>query len=98
MLVIDLHAKNQHNICKRIEKSPENFHLCNLLSLRPVICEKSTKSKVHNIAKNQWSITKLKLDLSVMVIDLQAKNQLNICKHLEKKSGKLILWTDGWTD
>ena len=24
MLVIDLHAKNQHNICKGIEKSPEN--------------------------------------------------------------------------
>ena len=24
-LVIDLHAKNQQNICKGIEKSPENY-------------------------------------------------------------------------
>ena len=41
---------------------------------------------------------KLKLDLQVMVIDLHVKNQLNICKHLGKKSGKLILLTDEQTD
>ena len=29
---------------------------------------------------------KLKLDLQIMVIDLHAKNQVNICKRLEKKS------------
>ena len=33
-----------------------------------------------------------------MVIDLHAKNQLNICKPLGKKSGKLILRTDRRTD
>ena len=41
-----------------------------------------------------------------MVIDLHAKNQVNICKRLGKKSGKLILQadrridglTDGLTD
>ena len=44
------------------------------------------KSKARNFEKNLWSITKLTLDLQVMVIDLHAKNQLNICKHLEKKS------------
>ena len=26
-LVIDLHAKNQHNICKGIEKSLENYSI-----------------------------------------------------------------------
>ena len=36
-LVIDLHAKNQHNICKGIEKkSGKLFHRRNLLSLRQV--------------------------------------------------------------
>ena len=33
-----------------------------------------------------------------MVIDLHAKNQLNISKHLGKKSEKLILRTDRWRD
>ena len=37
-----------------------------------------------------------------MVIDLHAQNQVNICKRLGKKSGKLILRTDRrmdrWTD
>ena len=27
MLVIDLHAKNQHNICKGRENSPENYSI-----------------------------------------------------------------------
>ena len=37
---------------------------------------------------------KLKLDLEIMVIDLHAKNQVNIGKHLGKKSGKLFhSWT-----
>ena len=42
-----------------------------------------------NFAKNQWSLTKLTLDLQFMLIDLHAKNQVNIYKRLEKKSGKL---------
>ena len=29
-LVIDLHAKNQHNICKGIEKSLENYSICKI--------------------------------------------------------------------
>ena len=33
-----------------------------------------------------------------MVTDSHAKNQVNICKHLEKKSGKLILRNDRQTD
>ena len=33
-----------------------------------------------------------------MVIDLHAKNQVNICKRLGKKSEKLILRTDRRTD
>ena len=50
-LVIDLHAKNLHNICKGIEKSLEN---CSIV--------KFTKCKTRNIAKNQGGATKLKLD------------------------------------
>ena len=33
-----------------------------------------------------------------MVIDLHAKNQVNICKRLGKKSGKMMLWTDRRTN
>ena len=33
---------------------------------------------------------KLQLDVKVMMIDLHAKNQLNICKDLRKKPGKLF--------
>ena len=33
-----------------------------------------------------------------MVIDLHAKNQVDICKPLGKKYGKLKLRTDRWTD
>ena len=33
-----------------------------------------------------------------MLTDLHAKNQVNICKRLGKKSGKLILRTDRQTD
>ena len=33
-----------------------------------------------------------------MVIDLHAKSQVNICKRLGKKFGKLILWTDRRTE
>ena len=51
---------------------------------------KFTKSKARNFAKNLWSITKLKLDLYVVVTGSYAKNQVNICKCLEKKSGKLF--------
>ena len=41
MLVIDLNAKNQHDICKGIgKKSGKLFHLCNLLSVRRVTSQK----------------------------------------------------------
>ena len=33
-----------------------------------------------------------------MVIDIHAKNQVNVCKRLGKKSETLILWTDRLTD
>ena len=46
--------------------------------------------KARNFAKNRWSVATLKLDLLVMVTDLHAKNQVNIYKHFEKKSGKLF--------
>ena len=36
---------------------------------------------------------KIKLYLQIMVTDLYAENQVNIYKHLEKKSGKLF---DRW--
>ena len=49
---------------------------------KTVCSVKFTKSKARNFAKNQWNVTKLTLE----VIDLHAKNQLNICKRLEKKS------------
>ena len=42
MLVIDLHAKNQHNICKGIEKV-----------WKTVPSVKFTKSKARNSAKNK---------------------------------------------
>ena len=52
-LVIDLHAENQHNICKRLEKkSGKLFDRRNLLSF-----------KASYFAKNRWSKTKLKLNL-----------------------------------
>ena len=51
---------------------------------------KFTKSKAGNFPKNYWSVTKLKLDLEVMVTDYHAKSQVNIYKHLEKNSGKLL--------
>ena len=53
VMVIDLHAKNQHSICKHLgKKSGKLFDP-----------QKFTKSKASNFAKNQWSITKLKHDL-----------------------------------
>ena len=87
-MVVDLHTKSQVNIYKRLEKCPKN-------------CLIAKMSKAHNFAKNRWSVMKLKPDLQVMVIDLHAKIQVNICKDLGKKSRKLILRTDrhdGWTD
>ena len=41
-LVIDLHAKNQHNICKGLEKSPENCSIGEII-----------KYKARNSPKNQ---------------------------------------------
>ena len=52
-MVIDLHAKTQVNIGKRLEeKSGKLFDSWNSLSF-----------KASNFAKNQWSVTKLWLDL-----------------------------------
>ena len=51
MLVIDLHAKNQHNICKGIEKSLENCLIAEIYQA------------LSNSAKNQCGATKLQLDL-----------------------------------
>ena len=52
-MVIDLHAQNEVNICKGLGKtSVKMFDSWNLLSF-----------KASNFAKNQWSITKLELDL-----------------------------------
>ena len=52
-MVIDFHAKNQVNICKRLEKnSGKLFNRWNLLSPRPVI-----SSKINDLhAKNQVEI------------------------------------------
>ena len=73
-MVTDLHAKNQVNTCKRLEKSPKLFDRWNF-----------TKSKAHNFAKNRWSVTKLKLDLPVMVIDLYAKKSGQYLQTFRKK-------------
>ena len=78
-LMIDLHAKNQHNICKSIEKV-----------WKTVPSGKFTKSKVCNSAKTQCGATKLQLDLQVMMIDLHPKYQLNICKSFRKKVRKSV--------
>ena len=52
-MVIDFHAKNQVNICKRLEKkSGKLFDRWNLQSL-----------KASNFAKNWWGVTKFKVDL-----------------------------------
>ena len=54
-LVIDLQAKNQHNICKGIEKkSGKLFHQWNLLSLKQVFLRMMNDSHV----KNQLNICK----------------------------------------
>ena len=74
-MVIDLHAKNQLNICKHLEKIWKTVWLL-----------KFTKSKVHNFAKNRWSVTKLKL-----VIDLYAENQVIICKRFEKNAENCLI-------
>ena len=52
-MVIDLHPQNEVNIWKGLgKKSGKLFDSWNLLSF-----------KASNFAKNQWSVTKLKLDL-----------------------------------
>ena len=56
MLVIDLHAKNQHNICKGIEKSLENCSIGEIYQVKGTqCCEKSmrhnetpTRSVIHD--------------------------------------------------
>ena len=39
---------------------------------------KYTKSKARNFTKNQWGVTRLKLDLELMVIDFHAKNEYSL--------------------
>ena len=72
------------------QKSGHNLQAFRKKVPKTVWSLKFTKSKAGNFTKNQRSVTKLKLDLQVMVTDLHAKNQVNIYKHLEKKSGKLL--------
>ena len=74
-MVTDTHAKNQVNVYKHLEKKSGKLL-------------KFTTSKARIFTKNRWSITKLKLNLQVMVTDLHAKIQVNIYKCFEKKSGK----------
>ena len=54
VMVTDLHVKIQVNIYKRLEKKK---------ILKTVWSLKFTKSKARNIAKDRWSVTKLKFDL-----------------------------------
>ena len=70
-MVVYLHARNQLNSWKCIGKKVQ----------KTVQYLKFTKSTVRNFVKNQWSITKPKIDLELIAFDLQAKNQLNICMH-----------------
>ena len=79
-LVIDLQAKNQHNICKGREKKV----------WKTIPSMKFTKSKASISAKNQLGAMKLQLDVKVMMIDLHAKSQLSICKPLGKNCRKLF--------
>ena len=79
-MVTDLHAKKLGQYLQAFRKKVR----------KTVWSLKFTMSKAHNFAKNQWSVTKFKLDLQVMVIDLHAKDQVNIYKPLEKKYGKLF--------
>ena len=79
-MVTDSHAKKSGQYLQAFRKK----------MWKTVWSRKFTKSKAHNFAKNQWSITKLKLDLQFMVIELHAKNQVIICKHFGKKSRKLF--------
>ena len=77
-MVIDLHSKKQVNICKRLEKKVQ----------KTVWSLKFTKSKARNFAENQWSTTKLKVVLWVMVIDLQAKRSGQYLQAFRKKIRK----------
>ena len=49
-----------------------------------------SKSKGKYFRENQWGAMKLQLDVKVMMIDLHAKNQLNIYKRLGKNCRKLF--------
>ena len=51
--MIDLHAKNQLNICKRLEKQVQ----------KTVWSLQSAESKARNFAKIWWSEMKLEFDL-----------------------------------
>ena len=43
------------------------------------------------LPKNRYSVTKLKLNLQVMVIDLHPKNQVNMYKRLEKSPENCLI-------
>ena len=52
-MVVDLHAKSQLNICKRLgKKSPENCLIGEIYKVQGL-----------NFVKNEWSMAKPKLDL-----------------------------------
>ena len=76
-MVIDLHAKNQVSIYKRLEKKSGKLFDLNDQTVfwtffqGPQFCKKSMERK-----KIQTR--------SVSLVDLHAKNQVNICKRLEK--------------
>ena len=80
-MVIDLHAK----------KSGQYLQVFRKKVRKTVWSLKFAKSKARNFAKNWWSVTKLKLNLQVMVTDLHAKNQVNIYKRLEKKVSNCLI-------
>ena len=79
-MLIDLHAKNQVNNYKHLEKK---FR-------KTVWSLKFTKSKARNFAKYRWSVTKLKLDLQVMVTELHAKISAQYLQAFRKKVRKTV--------
>ena len=79
--MLDTHTKNQINISKHFEKKVK----------KTVISAKNSKSKGCKFPKNQPTGTKLILDLSLIMLDSHTKNQINVSKHFEKKSGKTVI-------
>ena len=57
-----------------------------------------SKSKGHNSANNQRTKAKLELDLELVIVKQSMKYQLYVCKHDQKKCGKLTCQSDELTD